>query len=51
MDLSSIKFGLGIATVFMVGVCFLFAVYWKIGEASIRKAKKNAAGTAGPGGA
>ena len=40
MELSSIKFGLGIAAFFMVGVCLLFALYSKVAEATVRKAKK-----------
>ena len=40
MELSSIKFGLGIAAFFIVGISLLFALYWKVGEASVRKAKK-----------
>ena len=41
MELHTLKFGLEIATAFVIGVILLFALYWKMGEAVIRKAKKS----------
>ncbi len=40
MELHTLKFGLEIATVFVIGVVLLFALYWKVGEATIKKARK-----------
>lgn len=43
MEIGSIKYGIGIAMAFMGAVCLLFTLYWRLGEASVRKARKKAA--------
>ncbi len=40
MELHTLKFGLEIAVVFVMGIVLLFALYWKMGEAAIKKGRK-----------
>ena len=40
MDLETVKFGLGIAAVVLIAIFVSFALYWKIGEAALQKARE-----------
>lgn len=40
MDLSTVKFGLGIAAVILTTIFVSFALYWKMGEAALQKTRK-----------
>ena len=40
MDLGTIKLGLGIAAVGVTLIFLCFALYWKMGEVTLRKARE-----------
>lgn len=40
MDLETIKLGLGIAAVGLTAIFLFFALYWKMGEVALRKARE-----------
>ena len=40
MNLETIIYGLGIAVVGLIAILISFAIYWKMGETALEKAKK-----------
>ena len=40
MNLETIKLGLGIAAVGMTAIFLFFALYWKVGEIALKKARQ-----------